>query len=1706
MFRIDRYVVTEQIYAGTGAVLYRGYRDDDGAHVTVKLPPGEYPDPSDVARIRHEYAILKDIDVPGVARALDLMKHRNALALVLADDGGRPLVDVMKEGRLDVGTALRLAISLAGTVDALHRRRIVHKDIKPHNLLVDGARSRITLFDFGIATRLSQEVQRAPVPQALEGTLAYISPEQTGRVNRVIDSRTDLYSIGVTLYEMLAGALPFSSSDALELVHCHIARTPSPLKERAPEVPEAVSDIVMKLLSKAAEDRYQGAGALRRDLERCLRGWDEAGAVTPFPLGEADPRDRVRLPQRLHEREPELASLAAAFERSSDGAAELVLIRGGAGVGKSALANEMRRLSASRRGYFIAGKFDPPQGRSAPYAAVARAFGDLARQILAQRGEVSARIARDLAAAVSPNGQALTEIIPELGPLLGAQPAIPPLGPAESQNRLMLALQRALRVVATADHPLALCLDDLQWADAASLRLLEAQLTDPESSHLLVIGAYRDAEVDDAHPLALARREVERRGGAVVELALAPLSRAGAGRFVADALGCPAAEAAPLAELLDGQAQGNPFFLGQLLAALEAEGLIAFDPRAGRLAWDLEQVRERLDTGDVLVVLTRRIKRLTPETQRLLALAACIGAEFSLEPLVAIGDRDPRALAAGVWEALSEGLLVALDGGYSALDSLTGPAGGAALPAAQAGSFGFAHERVHQAAYELLGAEERRAVHLRVGRHLRDKAPPDGGLGDGELFELVRHLNQGAALLEDPAERLELARLDLAAGKRARGRMASAAAEEILAAGAALLPPGGAGGDEELAFALRLLWAECALLSGKEERAELLFDDLLARARSLAERADIHSLRATLHVGAGRPAEALRAGLAGLAHFGIAAPEDDAGWQAALAEQMALVEKNLAGRSIASVVDAPELASADDKALLRLLMNVYVPGWVVSTTIGFFFLTKLVNTCLERGHSEVAPFAYGTYSFLLAGAYGRYRQSYEFGELALALAERFPSPELLCKLYLNTGVPLVFSRPLRAALARLGRAVEAGFTTGDLTYLSYAVNNALTIRLGMGDDLGAVFKQAGEHITLTQRTRDVMSERMIRLTRQMAACLLGLTRDEGSLSDGAFDEAEALAEAESSGVKVHVYYQHVLCGQALFLRGDHRAALEHVLAAEEVAAYASGLYIMTELPLLACLTLAALCDGATSGDRARHEAMIAAQRDKLARWAEGCPENFRHKLLLVDAELARVRGDDTAATDGYEAALAAARESGIGRDEALANELAAKYHLARGRPKIARGYMTDAYYGYFQWGATTKVRSIAADHPGLLVRPAAPARADADQKLTSSTVTIALRTSSYRSTTGHPDVLDLEMVMKAAHAIAGELVLDRVLDRMMRIIAESAGAQRGVLLLDREGEIAPEAAISFGPAGVALDRAAPAAAAVDYSRAIVDRVAHAGRTLVLDDASASSAFSDDPYIARHRVRSVLCLALKHQGRRTGVLYLENNVASSVFTPARVELCSLLASQAAIAVENARLYAHVQSVTDELRRSNEILESNVQRRTEELRQANEQLTIELSERARAEKARAILQEEVIRAQRERLAELSTPLLPIAEGVVVMPLIGTLDADRAAQMQEAALRGAADVSARTVILDITGIRTIDTAVAGTLLRTTAALRLLGAQAVITGVRADVAQTLVALGIDLTTVLTFGTLRSGIAYALVRAGGGGKAAAVPVRQAGG
>ncbi len=602
----------------------------------------------------------------------------------------------------------------------------------------------------------------------------------------------------------------------------------------------------------------------------------------------------------------------------------------------------------------------------------------------------------------------------------------------------------------------------------------------------------------------------------------------------------------------------------------------------------------------------------------------------------------------------------------------------------------------------------------------------------------------------------------------------------------------------------------------------------------------------------------------------------------------------------------------------------------------------------------------------------------------------------------------------------------------------------------------------------------------------MAACLLGRTKGRLSMDSDGFSAERFLSRLEAVGFQSPICYFHCARLQVLFLQEDEEGALDAWLTVNKHVDAITGFPVTVELSFYGCLLLAARLRGAEG--KARYEAVVASHREKLAAWAESCPENVRHKLLLVDAELARVRGDNPSAIDLYDEAISAAKESGIRRDEALANELAARYYLERGRTKVARVYMTDAYYGYLQWGATAKVEAIAEKYPSLLLESALARPAPLEPR--SATLRTSTK-SSRRSSTSNTDALDLEAVMKAAHAIASEIVLDKVLDRMMRILSENAGAQRGVLLLEQDGELVAEASIAFGPDRVDIG---PSARGALFSSMVVAEVVRTGKPLMLEDARTSPRFAADPYIQEHQPRSLLCLPMSHQGRPTGVLYLENNAAADAFTPTRVELSALLAYQAAIAVENARLYAHVQRVKGELLRANEVLESHVQQRTEELREANERLRVELVERARAEQERAALQEEIIRAQHERLLELSTPIIPITEEIVVMPLIGTMDAARASQMLETALRGASDARAKMVILDITGIKTMDVGVASTLVQTTSALRLLGTQAAVTGIRPDVAQTLVALGVNLGSVLTFGTLRSGIAYALARSAAGG------------
>ncbi|UQA59500.1 AAA family ATPase [Polyangium aurulentum] len=1670
MLGLSHYSLTEIIHETAESAIYRGHRKEDRTPVVVKFLKDEYPTPRDVAKLRHEHAIMSEIESPGLLRAYGLEKLGKQLALVMEDRGGRPL-NALLQPKLDVATALHVGIALARILESLHQRRIIHKDLKPHNILFNRDTREVMLIDFGSAMFLPQEAQRVASPGLLEGTIAYMSPEQTGRMSRVIDHRSDLYSFGVTLYQMLTGSLPFSASEPTEMVHSHIARTPTPPHEVCADIPEVLSRIVTKLLAKNPEDRYQHARGLGVDLEECLRQWQASGRVEPFPLGRSDFGGELRMSEKLYGRETELAQLLAAWERTTRGATECVLVSGYAGVGKSVLVNEIYKVIARQRvGYFVAGKFEQ-LGRPIPYAPVAQAFRELVRQILTEPAASLARWKGRFENALGANAGVLAELVPELAILLGPQPSAPELGPNETQHRFALALQAFIHAFAD-EHPVGIFLDDLQWADPASLKLLELLLSD--AKHLLILGAYRDNEIDEAHPLTMALREIEESHTATTRITLAPLSLPSVTRIAADALRCSEEQARPLAELVFEKTHGNPFFVNQLLLSLRKEGLLSFDAQTGSFTWSLAQLRGAGIADNVVDLMLRKMKGLAPATRCALALAACVGHRFDLDTLAIVGEKSAREMAADLTPAIEEGLVLPLDADVRFFHFAT--KGGEELGPAFHVELRFVHDRVQQAAYALIEDGHKQQTHLEIGRSILAKSDPE--TIEARLSEIVNHMNIGAALIVEPQEKLVLARLNLGAGKRAKAAAAFKAGAGYLSAGASLLPASCWQDEFELSFAINLALAECEYLCGHFEAAEARFETLSSRAQSRLERANIDVLRARLYIAQGRVEDAMRAGRKALALYGLTLPKDPAELESALAAELAEAKRRLSGLDYNTLLDAPTMTDPDQRAILQLLVDLSSPAYQESPALYALVVTKQVNISLEHGQSEVSAHGFVTYCWINVDALGQ--DAYELGRVAIELNEKHGGLEVRCKVYMMFGMYLALLKPLRLALEYERKSYSAGMQSGDMLYMAYGAYNSCLYPLCMGEELGGLRGEAERLLAIARRCNDTPSTMFILVCRQMIANLLGLIPDRRSLSDDVVPEAEIASTLEEASYTWVTTWYYCAKLQLAFLYEDHPAALDMIARLERVAAGAKGMYFSFLVTFYSALTFAAIHHDASPSDKERYARTIEQSVDEFAALATRCPESFEHKLLILRAERARISGAQIEAMELYDKAIEAAKRSEMVHEEALANELCARFHLGYGRTKIARAYMHDAHHGYFCWGAKAKVDALAEKHPSLV--PSATRALGTRVLAQPSSVTIT--TTTGRLATG---ALDAGAVIRASQAIASELLLDNVVRELLAIVLENAGAQRCVLLLDRGGRLMIEASASLEGDAARLDSPLPLEEATDLPRSLVQYVARTKEAMLLADAASESKFAADPYIGAVRPVSVLCLAMVQKGRLTGVLYMENNAARGAFTQDRVEVCALLSSQAAIAIENALLYQQVQASTGALRRSNEELESEVARRTDELRRANEQLMFELVERERGEQERIALQEEIIRVQNTRLQELSTPLMPLTERIMVMPLIGAMDAERAEQVLTTALDGVQSHGTQVMILDITGVKVLDTEVANMLLKTAEALRLLGAQAVLTGVRPEVAQTLVSLGVNLSGLVTMATLRSAVAHAL-------------------
>ena len=1553
MITIPGYSITTQLYSGTRTQVYRALSERNQKPVVIKLLKSEYPTFNELVQFRNQYTIAKNLDLPGVVKPLTLENYGNGFALVMEDNGCISLYEEMKqwgngEGMGRCSDALNeffhIAIQIAQTLEGLYSYRVIHKDIKPQNILINPQTKQVNLIDFSISSLLPRESQEIINPNVLEGTLAYMSPEQTGRMNRGIDYRTDFYSLGITFYELLTGQLPFTSNEPMELVHCHIARKPTPPSELVPAIPQVVSDMVIKLMAKTAEERYQSAFGLRYDLETCLQQWQEKNSIKQFPLGSRDITESFIIPEKLYGRETEVVTLLAAFDRVSAGTTEMMLVAGFSGIGKTAVVHEVHKPIVRQRGYFIKGKFDQFK-RDIPFSAWVQALQNLMRQLLGESAASVQKWKTKILEALGENGQVIIDVIPELELLIGVQPEVPELEGSAAQNRFNLLFEKLIRVFATIEHPLVIFLDDLQWADSASLKLMQLLMSETETGYLLLIGAYRDNEVNPAHPLMLTLDEIRKVSATVNQIILAPLDQPALNRLIADTLSCPPQLAIPLTELVFAKTKGNPFFATQFLKSLHQEALISFDFSGGYWQCDIARVRALAVSDDVVEFMATQLQKLPNNTQNVLKLAACIGNQFDLATLAIVHEKSQAETAADLWRALQEGVVIPIAESYKFFQDSE------SVEVAQASElsipYRFLHDRVQQAAYFLIPESQKQSTHLKIGRLLLSNIPQEEQ--EEKIFDLVNQLNIGMELITHQTERNELASLNLMAGRKAKASTAYAAANRYLTVGLELLAADSWLHQYDLTLALHEEASEAAYLCGDFIAMEQLTDLVLEQALTLLEKVKVYEVKIQTCMAQSELLKAVNTALVVLKEFGVEFPDVPG----QLDIQLALEEtsSNLVGKRIEDLIDLPTMKEPEKLAAMRILSKIVSASYKAAPELFLLIVLKQVNLSIKYGNAPLSAYAYAVYGLVLCGVLLDIESGYQFGEFALKILEKFNSRELKAKTFLVTELSIRhWKEHVRETLKLLREGYQSALENGDLEFAVYCVHITCTHSYVIGNELTELGQEMETYSVAIQQIGQGQAAAFYyhKIFQQVVLNLIGSAENKTRLFGEAYNEDESLPfhlEVNDRQAINYVFLSKlILC----YLFGDFPQAVENADRTEE---YLDGVIGMIAVPLFHFYdSLARLAVYSDSGKSEQTSILdkVHTNQEKMKTWAHHAPMNHQHKFYLVEAERHRVLGDFVEAMDYYDRAIALAKENEYLNEEALACELAAKFYLDWGKEKIAQVYLTDAYYAYARWGAKAKVEDLEKRYPELLAFILT-------QKNTATTRETIIQTlgktvTSSSSGSANSAILDFATVIKASQALSGEVELDKLLSTLMQVAIENAGAEKAFLILSKAGNLVIEATGVSGTKEATVLQSIPVEQSPEIPVTLINYVCRTSETLVLDNASVENTFSADPYIIGTQPKSVLCTPIIKQGQFLGILYLENNLTTRAFTPDRLEVLNILSAQAAISIENSRLY--------------QTLEDKVKERTGQLAQANQEITA-LNERLKAENLRLSAELEVTR---------------------------------------------------------------------------------------------------------------------------------------------
>lgn len=1609
---VSGYLLTNLLYNSKRSRIFRGRRKSDNVAVIVKLAADDYPSPETIHRLQHEYDIARIFDNRHIVRYLALEPYEHALAVIEEDCGLISLADYLPEEGIDLSSFLPIALQLSQALEVIHQHQIIHKDICPRNILIHPDTQEIKISDFGISSQLHHETQHSLSLRMLEGSLPYLSPEQTGRMNRTLDYRGDFYSLGATFYQLLTGRLPYTASDTMGWVHCHVAKIPAPVNKIKRNVPPVINEIIMKLLAKNAEGRYQSAKGLMADLNRCQKELTESGSVSSFVVGLHDYAAHLELVQKLYGRDREVANLLQAFDRVVSGSAEIVMVSGYSGIGKTSLVQEVHKSIVRKRGYYASGKCDQYQVNS-PYSVVITALRGLIKLLLTESDESLNDWSDKLLGVLGNNGQLIIDVIPELELIIDAQPAVPNTGPTEAENRFHNTFLQFLGAFAQQEHPLVLFLDDLQWVDSASLKLLNFLMTDPGSRYLLCIGAYRDNEVDELHPLLITLNKMREENVRITNLTLSPLKQKDIQRLLADSLGVPFDRVASLSYLAIKKTAGNPFFCKEFFKTLEQDRQLRFDADKKSWVWDVDKIELQGITDNVVELMVANIRKLPKATQESLQLGACIGNRFDLRTLATINECDVSQMVANLWPAVETGLLLPLEK-MNPIQTAGKDSSQTSAPVLNT-LYKFLHDRVQQAAYEEIPDIETIPIHLRIGRLLLENTPEER-MPDW-LFTIIEQLNSGRGVIQEARERNRLAGLNLQAGIRARESGAYQAAARYFAIGIELLPEGAWNEFYELTFNLKLKSAETAYLSGDFATSERLYPEIQQHALTVLDQIDAFEVQIEQYQLQGRYREALEIQKEGLALLGWPIPEEKSDLQNLIDIEIGAIEIVLADHAIESLAGAPEMNDPKAFAKLVMLQKVFATAYLLGMpALMNLSQVKMTQLSLQYGNAELSSLAYVHFGEYLCWNLNDFDAGYRFGSMAVDLAKRTANPTIICRVnHCFAAFISPWNRSVDESISYFETGLEAAKAAGDWVYQGYSMGIMTGYKFIKGNNLEQVFQQSVRYMNALNRVHNrEMSDWILVKVVQPILQLQGQTNSQFTFDSLSFSEEDYIHEYASKPVQLAAFYLSKLRNAYYF---DDRGSWEDLT--DKLDLIEKGLPEQIDIAdgiFYASLMLLERCSGGTSDEQARYRRCLESLESRIKVWAHSSPETFSHKYTLIEAEKAQLSGDPLRAMALYDTAIEMAGDSRFMHMEALCNELYGKFWLRQGRHRIAQLYLQEARYLYLLWGASAKAVQLQDKYPELFVTT---------PRLRGTSGEVASATDSSDSSSASMDLLS---ITKAAQAISSDIDFRKLLTKVIRIIIENAGAQRGVLILLSEDKLKVQAAADTLEDRVEVLQDTIVEDQVDIPQSVIHYVYRTGESVVLGSREERGPFDADPYFQASSVESTLCIPVRQHDEITGVLYLENETVASAFDLNRIEVLELLLAQAAISLENARLFTDAvalnRQLLDEIK-EREQAESAVRQLNIELEQRVKQRTMELqvsNQNLQQAKEEAIA---VAKHRAEFLSKMSheirTPLNGVM-GMIELTLDSRLTEEQQRQLNMAYNSGAALQGLLNDILDL------------------------------------------------------------------------------------